>query len=175
MAMAVAEHDGRAAGARPGWGLGIGSLRSVLGIGVRRGGDIGAKADAGRPARWHRGPDLEIGPSTSYGYVAAALSMAGIGMALPLAPTAVVAVTSVPEGSEGEATGLFNLADNFGRPPGTGRVRHCLAGAGSLDLQAVFWFSAIATGLGITSSIGLRPGRAPRRELRVPGAPASAK
>ena len=109
----------------------------------------------------------QITPATSYAFTGAALALTGIGMALPLAPTAVVAVTSVPEGSDGEASGLFNLAHNFGRPLALAAFGIALVVPKASTFGEVFWFSAIAAALGVLASLGLRPGRAPRREARV--------
>lgn len=101
--------------------------------------------------------------------------LAGIGIALRLAPTTVVAVTSVPEGSEEEASGLFNLAHNFSRPLAIVAFGVALVVPEASTFEEVFWFSAIAAALGDLSSVRLRPGSVPWRETRVPGVPSPAK
>jgi Cu+-exporting ATPase len=102
-----------------------------------------------------------LAPATPYWYTLIALVLAGIGMSLPLAPTAVAAMTSVPPESEGEAAGIFNLAHNLGRPLGLATLGIVLDVGVTGSFHEVFWLSALASGIGFVSALGLA---APRYE-----------
>jgi len=97
----------------------------------------------------------QLRPDTPYVFTAVALVLAGIGMSLPLAPTAVAALTSVPAESEGEAAGIFNLAHNLGRPLGLGVLGVILSVSSVRSFAEIFWLSAITAVLGLVSALGL--------------------
>jgi predicted MFS family arabinose efflux permease len=104
----------------------------------------------------------QLTPSTPYGMTAVALSIAGIGMSLPLAPTASAALSSVPRESEGEASGIFNLFHNLGRPFGLATLGIILAVQSVASYQQIFWISAIVAGVGALTALGLGWRRAVR-------------
>jgi len=106
----------------------------------------------------------QLQSTTPYAYTFIALVLAGIGMSLPLAPTAVAAVSPpVPQENQGEAAGIFNLAHNLGRPLAlaTFGVVLDVSTAGSFD--TIFWLSAATAVVGALSALGLgglpEPGR----------------
>ncbi len=70
------------------------------------------------------------------------MTATGFGMALPLAPTAVVALTAVPEDAAGEAAGLFNFAHNMGRAMGLGLLGALLVLTEARSYSTIFWVSA---------------------------------
>lgn len=94
-------------------------------------------------------------PATPYWYTLIALVLAGTGMSLPLAPTALAAMTSVPPDSEGAAAGIFNLAHNLGRPLGLATLGIVLDVGASRSFDEIFWLSAAASGIGIVAALGL--------------------
>ncbi|TAM56503.1 hypothetical protein EPN52_13760 [bacterium] len=86
-------------------------------------------------------------------------------MALALAPTAVSALTHVPEKSAGEAGGLFNFSHNMGRAASLGAFGAMLrlGSAGSYTyLQTNTPLMKVATGFGLVllllAMLGLRSG-----------------
>ncbi len=98
----------------------------------------------------------QLQSATPYAYTFIALVLAGIGMSLPLAPTAVAAVSPpVPQENQGEAAGIFNLAHNLGRPLAlaTFGVVLDVSSAGSFD--SIFWLSAATAAAGALSALGL--------------------
>jgi EmrB/QacA subfamily drug resistance transporter len=97
----------------------------------------------------------QMTPSTPYGFTAVALTIAGIGMSLPLAPTASAALSSVPEASAGEASGIFNLFHNLGRPFGLATLGVILAVQSAASYQQIFWLSVIVAGVGALTALGL--------------------
>lgn len=97
----------------------------------------------------------QIGAATPYWYIGTAMSLTGIGMALPIGPTAFAAITSVPTGSEGEASGIFNLAHNLGRPLGLATLGIVLAVGSVASFQLVFWLSGAYSLIGIVTALGL--------------------
>ncbi|GAC1343132.1 MAG: DHA2 family efflux MFS transporter permease subunit [Ktedonobacteraceae bacterium] len=97
----------------------------------------------------------QLTPSTPYGLTAVALSIAGIGMSLPLAPTASAALSSVPQEAAGEASGIFNLFHNLGRPFGLASLGVILAVQSAASYQQIFWLSAIVAGVGVLTALGL--------------------
>lgn len=111
----------------------------------------------------------QLRPDTPYVFTALALVLSGVGMSLPLAPTAVAALTSVQEQSEGEAAGIFNLAHNLGRPLGLGVMGVILSVSSARSFSEIFWLSAITAALGFISALGLATPAA--REEEGPGAP----
>ncbi len=112
----------------------------------------------------------QLTPSTPYGVTAVALSIVGIGMSLPLAPTASAALSSVPKESEGEASGIFNLFHNLGRPFGLATLGAILAVQSVASYQQIFWLSAIVAGVGALTALGLGWRRSVRKQKPV-GAP----
>lgn len=111
----------------------------------------------------------QLRPETPYAFTALALALAGIGMSLPLSPTAVGALTSVSSQSEGEAAGIFNLAHNLGRPLGLGVLGVVLSVSSAHSFSEIFWLSAISAVLGFVAALGLATPTA--REEEQPGAP----
>ncbi len=108
----------------------------------------------------------QLQSATPYAYTFIALVLAGIGMSLPLAPTAVAAVSPpVPQENQGEAAGIFNLAHNLGRPLAlaTFGVVLDVSSAGSFD--SIFWLSAATAAAGALSALGL--GGIPERGRRL--------
>lgn len=97
----------------------------------------------------------QLTPSTPYGWTAVALSIAGIGMSLPLAPTASAALSSVPQEAAGEASGIFNLFHNLGRPFGLASLGVILVVQSTASYQQIFWLSAIVAGVGMLTALGL--------------------
>ncbi len=98
----------------------------------------------------------QLQSTTPYAYTFIALVLAGVGMSLPLAPTAVAAVSPpVPQENQGEAAGIFNLAHNLGRPLAlaTFGVVLDVSTAGSFD--TIFWLSAATAVAGAVSALGL--------------------
>lgn len=102
--------------------------------------------------------------ATPAAYTETALILTGIGMALPLSPTALVAITAAGAGSEGEAAGIFNVAHNFGRPLGLGTLGVAFTTASLATYHDVFWGSAAYMLLAMAAAVGLRAPRpaAPR-------------
>lgn len=88
-----------------------------------------------------------------------ALALAGLGMGLPLAPSTVAAFAATPQGSEGEAAGLFNLAHNLGRPLGLATLGVGLVPAVTATFSHAFALSAVAAALGALASLGMAGGR----------------
>lgn len=114
----------------------------------------------------------QMNQATSYGFTALALTLTGIGMSLPLAPTAAAALGSVPTDSVGEASGIFNLFHNLGRPFGLAGLGTLLAVQAVSSYQEIFWLSAIVVAVGAIVSLGLG-GKTPeptslKRSLRQP-------
>ncbi|MDE2572542.1 MAG: MFS transporter [bacterium] len=95
------------------------------------------------------------GPTISPAWLVAIMVIEGFGMALPLAPTAVAALTHVPESSSGEASGLFNFAHNMGRAVSLGVFGTMLrlSDAGSYGL--IFFVTAAAMVIGALLIVGL--------------------
>lgn len=88
-------------------------------------------------------------------YALGALTLAGVGMGLPLAPTAVTAMESAPEDRAGEAAGVFNLSHNLGRPVGLAVLGVGLVPSLALSFSHVFLLSAAASLLGVFGSFGM--------------------
>lgn len=103
-----------------------------------------------------------VSASTPSWYVQAALAITGVGMALPLSPTALVAITAVPDGAEGEAAGIFNVAHNFGRPLGLGTLGIAFGTASVTSYHYVFWGAAAYMLLAMVAALRLGPARALR-------------
>jgi heavy metal translocating P-type ATPase len=97
-----------------------------------------------------------LGASISPAWLFTIMTVTGVGMALPLAPTAVTALTTVPEASAGEAGGLFNFSHNMGRAMGLGILGAflVLTAAGSYSL--IFLITAVLMALGALLTMGLR-------------------
>jgi len=112
-----------------------------------------------------------LSPATPAWYVETGLIITGAGMALPLSPTALVAITAVGEGSEGEAAGIFNLAHNFGRPLGLGTLGIAFATASIATYHAVFWGAAAYMLTAMAIALGLRAPRpaTPRQARELEG------
>ncbi len=96
------------------------------------------------------------GSALSRGWMIIIMTVMGIGMALPLAPTAVAALTTVPESSAGEAGGLFNFAHNMGRAMGLGILGALLVLTVADSYSLVFWITAGMMAAGATLTLGLR-------------------
>ncbi|TAM89603.1 MFS transporter [bacterium] len=98
-----------------------------------------------------------LGPSISPLALTTIMVIEGAGMALPLAPTAVSALTHVPEESAGEAGGLFNFSHNMGRAVSFGVFGAILrlGSAGSYTLT--FLIAAAAMVVGALLVLGLVP------------------
>lgn len=112
----------------------------------------------------------QLTPSTPYSVTAIALTISGIGMSLPLAPTASAALGSVPQDSAGEASGIFNLFHNLGRPFGLATLGAILAVQSTASYQQIFWLSAIVAAVGALTALGLG-WRVPARKQPAPGRP----
>ncbi len=98
----------------------------------------------------------QIHSGTPYAYTFIALVLAGIGMSLPLAPTAVAAVSPpVPEENQGEAAGIFNLAHNLGRPLALAVFGVALDVSATRSFDTIFWLSAATAVVGVLSALGL--------------------
>ncbi|TAM78264.1 MFS transporter [bacterium] len=96
-----------------------------------------------------------LGPSISPLALTTIMVIEGIGMALPLAPTAVSALTHVPEGSAGEAGGLFNFAHNMGRAVSLGVFGAMLQVTKPASYTLIFLVTAAAMVVGVTLVVGL--------------------
>jgi len=83
-----------------------------------------------------------LGASVSPALLFGIMTAAGFGMALPLAPTAVAALTTVPEEAAGEAAGLFNFAHNMGRAMGIGILGAILVLDSARSYAVIFWVTA---------------------------------
>lgn len=86
----------------------------------------------------------------------AIMTATGFGMALPLAPTAVVALTTVPEEAAGEAAGLFNFAHNMGRAMGLGLLGALLVLNDARSYSTIFWVTAGMMAVASLLALGLR-------------------
>lgn len=95
------------------------------------------------------------GSSISPLWLATIMTVEGIGMALPLAPTAVAALTSVPEASAGEAGGLFNFAHNMGRAVSLGVFGTMLQLTQPASYALIFLVTAAAMVIGAALIAGL--------------------
>ncbi|MGH8269939.1 MAG: MFS transporter, partial [Steroidobacteraceae bacterium] len=91
-----------------------------------------------------------LGPATPPAVLLAIMTATGFGMALPLAPTAVEALTSVPEEVAGEAAGLFNFAHNMGRAMSLGIFGAFLVLTDAHSYSTIFWITA---GLMVVASL----------------------
>lgn len=98
----------------------------------------------------------QLSATSSYSYLPVGLVLTAVGMALPIATTALVALTAAP-GAEGEAAGIFNMAHNLGRPLGLATLGVTLAQASIVSYRQVFWVSAAYAVLGIVVSSRLGP------------------
>src|SRR5579883_2557682 len=106
-----------------------------------------------------------LGPQTPPALLFAIMTATGFGMALPLAPTAVTALTTVPEEAAGEAGGLFNFAHNMGRAMGLGILGALLVldAAGSYSL--IFWVTAGLMAVAAALTLGLPARKAAPSEV----------
>lgn len=100
------------------------------------------------------------GPSISPAWLFAIMIVEGFGMALPLAPTAVAALTHVPESLSGEAGGLFNFAHNMGRAVSLGVFGTMLQLSNAASYGLIFLVTAAAMLVGAFLIVGLARGRA---------------
>jgi DHA2 family methylenomycin A resistance protein-like MFS transporter len=104
-----------------------------------------------------------VGASVSPALLATIMTIEGFGIALPLAPTAVTALMHVPEGSAGEAGGLFNFAHNMGRAVSLGVFGMLLRLTVPSSYSLIFFGTAIAMAIGallIAGLLGQRVARA---------------
>lgn len=83
-----------------------------------------------------------LGPALPPHALLAIMIATGFGMALPLAPTAVEALTTVPEEAAGEAAGLFNFAHNMGRAMSLGIFGAFLILTDARSYTVIFWITA---------------------------------
>ncbi len=102
-----------------------------------------------------------LGPNASGGRLMLVMTAAGVGMALPLAPTAVAALTTVPEASAGEAAGLFNFAHNMGRAMSLGLLGALLVLTEASSYATIFWVTAAFMVAGAALTLGLMRLHAP--------------
>ncbi|TAM60244.1 MFS transporter [bacterium] len=98
-----------------------------------------------------------LGPSISPLALATIMVIEGVGMALPLAPTAVSALTHVPEESAGEAGGLFNFSHNMGRAVSLGVFGAMLRFGSAGSYTLIFLIAAAAMVIGALLVLGLAP------------------
>ena len=103
-----------------------------------------------------------LGPSTPPAVLFAIMTVTGVGMALPLAPTAVAALTTVPESSAGEAAGLFNFAHNMGRAMGLGLLGALLVLGDAHSYRLIFWVTAGLMACAAVLTVGFVTHKAPR-------------
>ncbi|HVB49451.1 MAG TPA: MFS transporter [Burkholderiales bacterium] len=96
-----------------------------------------------------------LGTTIAPALLFAIMTATGFGMALPLAPTAVVALTTVPEEAAGEAAGLFNFAHNMGRAMGIGLLGDFLVLDEVRSYSVIFWISAVMMALATLLAVGL--------------------
>lgn len=80
---------------------------------------------------------------------------AGVGQGLPLAPTAVAALTGVPAEASAEATGLFNFSHNMGRAVALGGLGALLFANDPNSYASIFWVSALSMVAGAALTLGL--------------------
>jgi MFS family permease len=97
-----------------------------------------------------------LGSAISPFLLFAIMTATGFGMALPLAPTAVVALTIVPEEAAGEAAGLFNFAHNMGRAMGLGLLGTLLILNEPRSYAIIFWLTAGMMLVASVLALGLR-------------------
>ena len=97
-----------------------------------------------------------LGPEISPAWLFTIMTVTGVGMALPLAPTAVAALTTIPAASAGEAGGLFNFAHNMGRAMGVGILGALLLLTVADSYRLIFWITAALMALGALLTVGLR-------------------
>lgn len=97
-----------------------------------------------------------IGAQTPPALLFAIMTATGFGMALPLAPTAVAALTTVPEAAAGEAAGLFNFAHNMGRAMGLGILGALLVLNEARSYALIFWVTAGMMAVAAILTLGLR-------------------
>ncbi len=98
----------------------------------------------------------QLQPTTPYAYTFVALVLSGIGMSLPLAPTAVAAVSPpVPQENQGEAAAIFNLSHNLGRPLALATFGVGLNVSSAATFDTIFWLSAATAMAGAVSALGL--------------------
>lgn len=96
-----------------------------------------------------------LGSKTSPALLFVIMTATGFGMALPLAPTAVVALTAVPESAAGEAAGLFNFAHNMGRAMGLGILGALLILDDARSYSLIFWVTAGMMAVASALTLGL--------------------
>jgi EmrB/QacA subfamily drug resistance transporter len=97
----------------------------------------------------------QLRPATGYGFTALALTLTGLGMSLPLAPTASAALSAVPPEAAGEASAIFNVFHNLGRPFGLSTLGVILALHATASYQQIFWLSALVSVVGALTGLGL--------------------
>lgn len=103
-----------------------------------------------------------LGASVSSALLFGIMTATGFGMALPLAPTAVAALTTVPEDAAGEAAGLFNFAHNMGRAMGIGLLGAILILDEPRSYAMIFWVTAALMAIAALLTVGL-PARSAHR------------
>lgn len=96
-----------------------------------------------------------IRPSTPLLYILLAESIVGVGMGLPIGPTANVALGSIPAAQTGEASGIFNLFHNMGRPLGLGTLGALLVIASVASYQIIFGVTAVVMLVGAFVATGV--------------------
>jgi MFS family permease len=101
-----------------------------------------------------------LGPNMPPALLFTIMTATGFGMALPLAPTAVVALTTVPEPAAGEAAGLFNFAHNMGRAMGLGILGALLVLNEAHSYSLIFWVTAGMMAVASALTVGLPARRA---------------
>jgi DHA2 family methylenomycin A resistance protein-like MFS transporter len=105
-----------------------------------------------------------LGPAAPAPLLFAIMTATGFGMALPLAPTAVVALTTVPEEAAGEAAGLFNFAHNMGRAMGLGMLGALLVLTAAASYSVIFSITAAMMAAAAALTLGLPARRDAPRE-----------
>lgn len=103
-----------------------------------------------------------LGPDASPVRLGLVMTATGVGMALPLAPTAVAALTTVPEASAGEAAGLFNFSHNMGRAMSLGLLGALLSLSEARSYATIFWVTAVFMVAAAGLTLGLMGRKAPR-------------
>ena len=101
-----------------------------------------------------------LGPHPSRATLFAVLTACGVGMALPLAPTALTALGQVPEAAAGQAGGLFNFAHNMGRAMGLGLLGALLVRREPGSYAAIYGISAALMAVGAALPLALRTRKA---------------
>ncbi len=103
-----------------------------------------------------------LGPHPSRPALLAMMTAAGFGMALPLAPTALTALSDVPEAAAGEAGALFNFSHNMGRAMGLGLLGALLVLREPGSYAAIYGISAALMAAGAALPWALRTRKAAR-------------